>query len=355
MRPHEIVAKLGAPGRQLVQVLVDRIRVVGRGDCFTQANQDGVEIGSAIGAIDDGRDRHGRGAVPVAVEYPRQIADDRPDRQHIQIAIVGDGVHAIIDVADIAAADDRRRIVGNHQLVVHAAVDPAEVDNEVESGPAPVGERVEQTDLDVGVGIEGGDDGVAGLVVGIVDEEPHPDPAIGRLHHAVDDDPAGRIAVPDVVLHVEASLGQVGQRQTDDEGLAPVAQEAEAGEARMLVGRRAEELAQPGRRGVLERRRYRARIVGPGAGGAAGENLGKPNQDRARESATGQCPRLGRTRRAAGSLRVGSASGGSPQPGRAFRGAWRSPTPHGQQASAATAIRSSANSRTTLKILPGTK
>ena len=115
------------------EVLVDRIRVVGRGDRLTQANQDGIEIGGAIGAIDDGRDRHGRGAVPVSVEYPRQIADDRPNRQHIQIAIIGDGVHAIIDVTDIAAADDRRRIVGNHQLVVHAAVDPAEVENEVES------------------------------------------------------------------------------------------------------------------------------------------------------------------------------------------------------------------------------
>ena len=114
------------------------------------------------------------------------------------------------------------------------------------AGPPPVRERVEQTDLDVGVGIEGGFDRIAGLVVGIVDEEPHPDPAIGRLHHVVDDDPAGRIAVPDIVLHVEASLGQVGQRQTGDEGLARLAQEAEAGEARMLVGRRAEELAQPG-------------------------------------------------------------------------------------------------------------
>ena len=139
MRPHEIVAKLGAPGRQLVQVLVDRIGVVGRGDLLVQAHSDGIEIGGAIGAIDDGRDRHGRGAVPVPVEYPRQVADDRPDRQHVQIAIVGDGIHAIIDVTDIATADDRRRIVGNHQLVVHAAVDPAEVDDEVESGPAPVG------------------------------------------------------------------------------------------------------------------------------------------------------------------------------------------------------------------------
>ena len=40
----------------------------------------------------------------------------------------------------------------------------------------------------------------------------------------------------------------------------------------MLVGRRAEELAEPGRRGILERRRHRARIAGPGAGGAAGED-----------------------------------------------------------------------------------
>jgi hypothetical protein len=261
--PHEIVAKLGALVRELLQVLVNRIRVVGRGDRLMQTNKNGIEIGATIGAIDDGRDRHSRGAVPVSVEYRRQFADDRANRQHVQIAIIGDGVHAIVDVTDIAAADDRRSIVDNHQLVVHAAVDPAEVEDEVESGPAPVGERVEQTDLDIGVGIEGGLNGIAGLIVGIVDEEPHPDPAISRLHHAVDDDPAGRIAVPGIVLHVEASLGQVGQRETNDEGLAPVAQEAEAGQARMLLGRRTEKLAQPGRGGVLERRRYSAQMVGP--------------------------------------------------------------------------------------------
>ena len=235
------------------EILVDRVGVVGRGDLLAQAGQDGIEIGGAIGALDDGRDRHGRGAVPVSVEYPRQIADDRPDRQHVQIAKIGDGVHAVVVVADIAAADDRRRIVGDHQLVVHAAVEPAEVDKEVEPRPPPVAGRVEQSDLDIGMGVEGGFDRIAGLVVvGIVDEEPHPHPAIGRLHHPVDDDPAGRIAVPDVVLHVEASLGQVGQRQADDEGLARLAQEAEAGEARMRVDRGAEELAQPGRRRVLE-------------------------------------------------------------------------------------------------------
>ena len=77
-------------------------------------------------------------------------------------------------------------------------------------------------------------------------EEPHPDPAIGGLHHVLDNDPAGGIAVPDIILHIEAARGQVGQRQTGDESLAPLAQEAETGEARMLVGRRAEEVAQPG-------------------------------------------------------------------------------------------------------------
>ena len=112
---------------------------------------------AAIGTVE--------GPFQNLVEHPRQIADDRPNREHIQIAIVGDGVHAVINVADIASADDRRRIVGNHQLVVHAAVDPAEVSNEVESGPAPVGEWVEQTDLDIGVGVEGGDNRIAGLVV----------------------------------------------------------------------------------------------------------------------------------------------------------------------------------------------
>ncbi len=133
VRPYEIVAKLGALGRQLVKVLIDRIRVVSRGDLLTQANQDAIEISGTMGAIDDRRDRHGRRAVPELVEYPRKIADNGPDRHYIQIAIIGDGVHAIIDVTDIAATDNCSRIVSNHQLVMHAAIDPAEIENEVEN------------------------------------------------------------------------------------------------------------------------------------------------------------------------------------------------------------------------------
>ena len=224
--PDQTVTKLGATG-QLAEVLVDRIGVVGGGNLVAQTPQDVGEIASAVRALDEGRDWHGRGTVPVSVEHLRQIMDDRADRD-IEIAIVGDGVHAVIDVADVATTDDRRCMVGHHQLVVHAAVDPAEVAQEVEPGPAAIGEWIEQTNLDIGVRIERGDHRIVGFVVGIIDEQAHPDPTISRLHHAVDDDPASRIAVPDVVLHVEGALGQVAQRQTDDEGFASVVQEAEA-------------------------------------------------------------------------------------------------------------------------------
>ena len=104
-------------------------------------------------------------------------------------------------------------------------------------------------------------DGIAIFVEGIIKQEPHLDPSIGRLHHVVDDDPASRIAVPHVVLHVEASLGQVGQRQTNDEGLAPVAQQAEAGQARMSSAA-GPKMAEPGRREAHECRRNRVRMSG---------------------------------------------------------------------------------------------
>ena len=107
----------------------------------------------------------------------------------------------------------------------------------------------------------------------------------------------------------------------------------------MLVGRQTEELAESGRRRVLERRRHRARIAGPGASGATGEDPGKPHQDRALESATGQYPRRGRTRRATGSLHVGVHAGAVLDPaGRSA--AHGSLQPPGQRASPATAIRS---------------
>ena len=38
-----------------------------------------------------------------------------------------------LNITDVAATNNRSRIVSNHQLVVHAAIDPAEIENEVEN------------------------------------------------------------------------------------------------------------------------------------------------------------------------------------------------------------------------------
>ena len=95
-----------------------------------------------------------------------------------------------------------------------------EVENEVKNRPAPISKRVEQTNLNIGVNIAAGFDGIAVLIEGNRRRGAAPSP-IGRLHHVLDNDPAGGIAVPDIILHIEATLGQVGQRQAGDGSRAP--------------------------------------------------------------------------------------------------------------------------------------
>jgi hypothetical protein len=113
-----------------------------------------------------------------------------------------------------------------------------------------------------------------------------------------------------------------------------VAQEAETGEARMCVGRRAEEMAQLGRRGVLERRRYCARVVAPTADEAASQNPDEPTEDPSRRSATSQCPDSA----GPAALLVCCASASIRRQSSAFRGS----APPITQASGPTAIQSSA-------------
>src|SRR4051794_2128021 len=57
--PYQIVAKLGAVGQESIQILVNWVGVVGRGDLFLQANKRAIEIGSAMDPIDNGPDLHG--------------------------------------------------------------------------------------------------------------------------------------------------------------------------------------------------------------------------------------------------------------------------------------------------------
>jgi hypothetical protein len=104
----------GPPTRQ---VAVDRIRVVGRGvACETNRMP---SRSAAPWARSTKADWHGPGCS-VLVEYPGQIADDEPNCQHIQIAIVSDCSRH--NRCHRYCGHRQLQYIGNHQLIVHATV-----------------------------------------------------------------------------------------------------------------------------------------------------------------------------------------------------------------------------------------
>ena len=120
-----------------------------------------------------------RATCPIAIEILRHVVDDRPDRQNVEI----DEQHILargeILVADIASADHRRLVVGGERLVVHAPVEAGEVEEVSERAPPPHHEWIEEAHLDVGLRVECGERFVEAAGVVVVEEQPHPDTAVG--------------------------------------------------------------------------------------------------------------------------------------------------------------------------------
>jgi hypothetical protein len=109
-------------------------------------------------------------------------------------------------VAHVAPADHRGLVVRGERLVVHAAVDAGEVRHVVAYPPAPVGEGIEQPQLDVGVRVQGGEQGVEALGVDVVQQHAHAHAAFGCIPQRAREKGAADVRVPDVVLHVDAAL-----------------------------------------------------------------------------------------------------------------------------------------------------
>ena len=99
---------------------------------------------------------------------------------------------------------------------MHAAIDAREVDGEVAQPEAAVREGIEEPDLDVRMRIERSDRRVEAAGVRVVEQHAHPNAALGRLPDGFPQQLAGGVAVPDVVLHVEAAVR--GSRQQDPGG-----------------------------------------------------------------------------------------------------------------------------------------
>lgn len=84
-------------------------------------------------------------------------------------------------VADVAPADDAGAVVGGEGFVVHTTVYAGEVGKVAQRTPFADEKWVEQADLDVGMGVEGGEDVVHAVGVVVIQQEAHAHAALGGL------------------------------------------------------------------------------------------------------------------------------------------------------------------------------
>jgi hypothetical protein len=157
------------------------------------------------------------------VEDVGDIAHHRPGCSDIQVTEVRVRGDAKVVIADIAPANDCHRVVHEHGLVVHAVVDAIKIGNEIQAAKFAIGEGIEDSDLDVGMGIHGGDHLVLAGEVDVIYQHTYFYAAVGRLDQPLRQGAAGRIAFPDIDLHIQALLGQFGEGNARGECLASIA------------------------------------------------------------------------------------------------------------------------------------
>ncbi len=217
-----------------------------------------------------GADRVRRGTVPENIETVGHLVGYGADGQHVQVGEIDQLVQGEVLVADVSAADDRHRAVGGHRLVVHAVIQAQRVGHEAHGAGIPRGDRVEQRDADIRVGIEQQECLVIGLPdPEVVQQQAHANAAVRRVQQFLDQQAAGFVRVPDVVLDVERLPGRAGQGDPGGQRLDALAQRVGSALPRMGVRAGVESLGQRGVAGV-QFPAFLARVVF-GQAGAAGE------------------------------------------------------------------------------------
>ncbi len=212
----------------------------------------------------------------MGVENGAGLAGGRAGQQQVQVAEID--VRARVEVlgADVAAADDGDAAVGDPGLVVHAVVDAEDPLHHLQQAPQAlaVAERVVQAHFDARMGVERQQLRVHPLGVHVVQQQPHPHPALGRRVHVVHQQVADHVVVPHVVLQIEAAAGLAGDHRARGEGFQAVDQ---VGRAALPRVRGELCLERPVQRGLRGPRRQRG-------GGLADRARGEPV---AQQQATG--------------------------------------------------------------------
>ena len=192
--------------------------------------------------------------VPVRVEARRDLRHDRTRGEQAEVTVVVVGRDAEVDVADVATPDDRDLVVDRKDLVVHAVLQPSRAGHEFKIArerTPPASQRVEDANLDIRMARYRCDREVAlAAKVEVVEEQTHPDAALRGPQKPLAEPATAAVPLPDVVLHVDAVLGDVRQHNARPEGVLTGIEQAES-RAPWVAGERIREKAPEGRLAAL--------------------------------------------------------------------------------------------------------
>ena len=177
-------------------------------------------------------------AVPVAVEDLRHRADDGAHHERVHVDEVRVGGAQEVLVGDVAAARHRHHAVGDEELVVHAVVEPAEVEDRrrvaaADAAAAVAAERIEEAHLDVRERRQAAQQRVGVGRVEVVDEEADAHAAQARVAQRGHEEAPGRVVLEHVVLDVERGRRALRELDPGVERVGAERQQANAG----LLGR----------------------------------------------------------------------------------------------------------------------
>ncbi len=194
-------------------------------------------------------------AVPIEIECPGDFARDAPRRHHIEVHEERPLAGAEILVADVATPHDRELRVRGEGLVVHPAVQPLEMGDVAERFEAAVRVRVVETNLDVGVRVENGEDRVQPLDAVVVEQHPHAHAALGGIPELLEQEEPGDVGMPDVVLHVERALRRAREHDPGGKGVPSLRERVDSALVLSVPGGRPHRLAESRVRRFGESRR----------------------------------------------------------------------------------------------------
>ena len=164
-------------------------------------------------------------------------------------------------VADVAAADDRRLVVGGERLVVHPPVDAREVGQEVQRTPPAHGNGLKSRTSTCGCASSAAIISSRPARVDVVEQQAHAHAALGCAPHGFGEQRAGIIVAPQVILDVEGRLSEVQQGARGPRTRSGKSKAIEDGRrSRMRSGLGRDRAAQTRRAGVDGRHRRDAAV-----------------------------------------------------------------------------------------------